>query len=322
MILAGDIGGTKTFLALYDSPAPGSPHRDASYSSRDFSSLEEILDRFVDSASRRALRAACFAVAGPVIDGRSKATNLPWELDEERLAERLGSRVRLVNDLEGAGHGLSCLGQDQVEVLQAGVKRRGSVALIAAGTGLGEGFIVQTPDGDHVIASEGGHADFAPRTELETALLGYLRRECGHVSYERVLSGPGLHNIYRSLRDSGFADEPDWLRERLATDDPSAAISEIGLAGGHPLCATALDVFVSVYGAEAGNLALKTFALGGVFVAGGIAPKILPKLRDGSFLAAFCDKGRMADLMRSIQVSVVLTPRLVLLGAAAVARKL
>lgn len=320
MILAGDIGGTKTLLALYEnSGGTPSPVREESYRSGDFTSLEDMLLRFLGRAPRAALRAACFAVAGPVIDGRSRTTNLPWELDEGRLAEVLSTRVRLLNDLEGAAHGLVLIGRDRLEVLQAGVQRPGNMALIAAGTGLGEAILVRAGERYHAVASEGGHADFAPRTDQEIALLGYLRNEYGHVSYERVLSGPGLHNIYRFLRDSRAVAEPEWLRERLEAGDPSATISEVALAAGHPLCTAALGLFVSIYGAEAGNLALGALALGGVFVAGGIAPRILPALRDGAFVEAFADKGRLADLLRSIEVSVVLDPRLTLIGAAAVA---
>lgn len=323
MILAGDIGGTKTLLALYeDAGEAPSPVREESYRSGDFPSLEDVLRAFLDRAPHAALRAACLAVAGPVIDGRSRITNLPWELDEGRLAGTLGSRVKLLNDLEGAAHGLLSVRPDQLEVLQRGVKRQGNMALIAAGTGLGEAILVLAGERYHVVASEGGHADFAPRTDREMALLGYLRNEYGRVSYERVLSGPGLHNIYRFLRETGFAAEPEWLRERLAARDPSAAISEVALSAGHPLCTAALELFVSIYGAEAGNLALRALALGGVFVAGGIAPKILPALRDGAFVDAFADKGRLADLLQSLEVSVVLDPRLTLMGAAAVAREL
>lgn len=320
MILAGDVGGTKTLLALYD--AAGGALREKIYPSTEFDSLAEILRRFLGEAGSEPLEAACFAVAGPVIEGRSRPTNLPWELDEPALAEVLGARVKLVNDLEGAAHGLLTLGPDDLALLQPGIQRRGNLAVIAAGTGLGEAIVVRAGEGYHVVASEGGHADFAPRSDLEAALLGYLRREYGHVSYERLLSGPGLQNLYRFLRDSGVAPEPGWLRDRLAEEDPAAVISEVGLAAGHPLCSQALDLFVSIYAAEAGNLALKALALGGVYVAGGIAPKILPKLRDGAFTRAFADKGRLADLMRSLPVRVVLNPHVALIGAATVARGL
>ncbi len=324
MILAGDVGGTKTLIALFDeSRGTLSPVREETFSSRDFRSLEDVLSKFLNRESREALRAACFAVAGPVIEGRIKTVNLPWELDERSLAASLRTSVKLLNDLEGAAYGLPSIAPAELAVLQAaGEKRHGNIALIAAGTGLGEAILVREDERHHVVATEGGHADFAPRTDLEASLLGYLRKEYGHVSYERVLSGPGLVNIYRFLRDSDDAAEPEWLRERLATGDPSAAISEVALTVGHPLCTAALDLFVSIYGAEAGNLALKSLAFGGVFIAGGIAPKILPKLRDGSFVKAFVDKGRLTDLMRSLDVSVVLNPRLALIGAAVVARRL
>lgn len=322
MILAGDVGGTKTLLALFDASAPRSPVREATYPSGEFGSLAEILQQFLDAGSRGRLQGACFAVAGPVIEGKSRPTNLPWELAEEELAALLGTRVRLLNDLQGTGYGVLTLAPEESVTLQAGVARPGNMAVIAAGTGLGEAILVRTDAGPHVVASEGGHADFGPRTELEDALLAYLRREFGRVSYERLLSGPGLQNIYRFLRDSGIAPEPDWLRDRLTAEDPAAVISEVGLAAGHPLCVRALDLFVSIYGAEAGNLALKAFALGGVFVAGGIAPKILPTLQEGSFVAAFVDKGRLSGLMRSLPVRVILNPRVALIGAATVAREL
>jgi glucokinase len=258
-----------------------------------------------------------------VVDGRCVTTNLPWQLDEGVLARAIPApRVRLLNDLEAAAHGVLTLPPDKVEPLQAGKARKGNMVLIAAGTGLGEAILVWDGARHLVIASEGGHADFAPRNDLEVDLLRFLQKEFGHVSYERVLSGPGLYNIYRFLRDTGHALEPQWLGDRLRSGDPSAVVSEVGLAGGHPLCTTALDLFVSIYGAEAGNLALKALAVGGVFIGGGIAPKISAKLADGSLLAAFSDKGRYRDLMGSIPVHLVLDPRAPLLGAAHVAREL
>lgn len=263
------------------------------------------------------LRVACFGVAGPVIQEKSTVTNLPWELDESKLGEALQvPRVKLLNDLEATAYGVLHLEPADFSVLQPGVKRKGNIAVIAAGTGLGEAILYWDGERHHPLSSEGGHADFAPRTDHEIELLTYLRREFGHVSYERLLSGPGLFNIYRFLRDSGFAPEPDWLRSRLMQGDPADVISQIGLAREHVLCARALDLFASVYGAEAGNLALKAFAVGGVYVGGGIAPKILPKLQDGTFLHAFCDKGRFAELMQTIEITVSLNPRAPLIGAA------
>ena len=320
MILVGDIGGTKTLIALYQESEAGlSPVSEATYPSRDYPSLDAILHNFLGRERRGPIRAACFAVAGPVIDGRIKTVNLPWELDERTLAGVVQARVKLLNDLEGAGYGLPLIGAGEIEILQPGAQREGNMVLIAAGTGLGEALLIRNGDGYRVVATEGGHADFAPRSDREVALLEYLRKEYGHVSYERIVSGPGLHNIYRFLRDSGYATETEWLRERLAAGDPSAGISEVAQTGSHPLCVETLELFAAIYGAEAGNLALKSLAFGGVFVGGGIAPKILWKLCDGSFVRGFVDKGRLSELMRSIRVGVVLNPHLPLIGAAWVA---
>lgn len=321
MILAGDVGGTKTVLALFEERRGQlTLARDVTRPSREFPSLEAIVRDFLDGGPRPDVAAACFGVAGAVIDGHCVTTNLPWTLDEKVLSHAIPTpRVKLLNDLEAAAWGVMRLPAAELATLQAGTPRKGNMVLIAAGTGLGEALIVG--DGAHhqVIASEGGHADFAPRTERETELLGYLRREFGHVSYERVLSGPGLFNIYRFLLDTSGLAEPPWLKDRLASGDRSAVISEVGLGGGHPLCVEALELFASIYGAEAGNLALKALAVGGVYVGGGIAPKIRAKLSDGRFVAAFRDKGRFAGLMESIPVHLALNPRAPLLGAALVA---
>lgn len=290
--------------------------------SRDFSSLEAVIRGFVNAGARTPIAAACFGVAGVVVDGHVTTTNLPWTIDEKALQDAIPSpQVKLLNDLEAAAWGVLQLPPAELVCLQEGARRSGHKALIAAGTGLGEALILSEGTQHHVIASEGGHVDFAPRTARESALLDYLRREFGHVSYERVLSGPGLFNVYRFLRDTRGLVEPPWLRDRLQTGDRSATVSEIGLAGGHPLCVEALDMFASIYGAEAGNLALKVMALGGVYVGGGIAPKIRAKLADGSFIAAFRDKGRFAPLMESIPVQLALDPRAPLLGAALVAAR-
>ena len=318
MILAGDIGGTKTIIGLFEEAGNRlQVIREETFPSRNYSAFEEILDQFMGPGSRPPLHAACFGVAGPVIEGKSKATNLPWELDERRLAEALRvPRVKLLNDLEAAAYGMLQIEPTDLCVIQPSLTRKGNIAVIAAGTGLGEAILYWDGAQYHPIATEGGHADFAPRNDLEIDLLRYLQKEFGHVSYERVLSGPGLFNIYRFLRDSGIALEPEWLRMRIVEGDPGAVISEIGLAEEHPLCTQALDLFVSIYGAEAGNLALKTFAGGGVYVGGGIAPKILSKLKDSTFLHAFSDKGRFAELLRSIEVKVALNLRAPLIGAA------
>lgn len=324
MLLAGDVGGTKTALALWDErEADLRPVREAVVPSQETASLEDALHRFLAAGPRVKITAACFGVAGPVVGGRSVTTNLPWELDEARLAEAIHvKRVRLLNDLEATGEGVLGLGPNSLATLQSGTRQSGNMALIAAGTGLGEALLVWDGGRHAVIASEGGHADFAPRTEREMELLRFLAKEFGHVSWERVVSGPGLFNIYRFLRDTGGLREPAWLRERIDAGDPSAVVSEVALSGGHPLCIQALDLFVSLYGAQAGNLALTGLAVGGVFVGGGIAPKIRRKLVDGTFVAAFRDKGRLAELMAAIPVHLVLEPRAALLGAARVARDL
>jgi glucokinase len=324
MILAGDIGGTKTVIGLFEQAGDRlQAVREETFPSKSHATLEAILDRFLAGGSRPALRSACFGVAGPVIEGKSKTMNLPWELDEPSLEKALQvPRVKLLNDLEAAAYGMLHLEPTDLCVLQPGLKHQGNVAVIAAGTGLGQAILYWDGQHHHPIASEGGHADFAPHTDTEMELLIYLRREFGHVSCERLLSGPGLFNIYRFLRDSGDAAEPEWLRQRIAQGDPGAVISQIGLAGEHPVCTRALDLFNSIYGAEAGNLALKAFSVGGVYVAGGIAPKILPRLQDGAFVRAFTDKGRLSDLMRSIEVKVALNPRAPLIGAAHFALRL
>ena len=324
LLLAGDVGGTKTAVALFRSTASGVRLvREATLPSGEFKSLEAVVRRFLGTRPSVRIAAACFGVAGPVVDGRCVTTNLPWHVAEKSLARAIPApRVKLLNDLEAAAHGILTLPSRALAPLQEGKARKGNMVLIAAGTGLGEAILVWDGARHRVLASEGGHADFAPRNDLEIDLLRFLQKEFGHVSYERVLSGPGLHNIYRFLRDTGVAPEPQWLGDRLRSGDPSAVVSEVGLAGGHPLCVTALELFVSIYGAEAGNLALKALAVGGVYVGGGIAPKIQAKLVGGSFLAAFSDKGRYASLLGSIPVRLVLDPRAPLLGAAQVASEL
>ncbi len=326
MILAGDIGGTKTALALFEPVASGVRQvREAVFHSADYRSLDDILREFLRS-ERGALSAACFGVAGPIIAGRAQITNLPWILDEKLLAtETKAPHAKLLNDLEATAYGVLFLTDDGRSALNPAARagRSGNIAVIAAGTGLGEALLFRDDGQYHPIASEGGHADFAPRTDEEIELLRYLRaRFDGHVSCERVLSGPGIYNIYGFLRDMHYAAEPAWLAEKLAVSDPTPTIAESGLAGTTPLCVKTLDMFSAIYGAEAGNLALKCLALGGVFLAGGMAPKILPVLQNGSFMRAFTDKGRFAALMESLAVDVALNPRTALVGAAHYALRL
>lgn len=322
MILAGDIGGTKIALALLEPAGDGlRVLRDATFASKQYGSFEQVLAQFLAAEhGRPAIRAAGFAVAGPVIDGRSHTTNLPWILDEPVLASAIGApRVKLLNDVAAAAYGMLHLPPTDFSVLNAGAapRRDGNIAVISVGTGLGEGMLHWDGTQHYSIASEGGHGDFAPRSDQEIALLRYLtEKHGGHVSYERVLSGPGVHSIYCFLRDSGNAPESGWLAKQIESGDPSAAITQAGLSGEDRLCVATLELFCSIFGAEAGNLALKCVAVGGVFLAGGIAPKILPALQQGGFLRAFTDKGRLSELLRGIQVRVALNPRAPLVGAA------
>jgi glucokinase len=254
-----------------------------------------------------------------VVDGKVKTPNLPWLIDggELRRALKLDAPA-LLNDLEAAAYGIFTLEEDEFHTLNQGARHpTGSKALIAAGTGLGEATLHDDGRHFHPLASEGGHADFAPRDDLEIELLRHLIGRFGHVSYERVLSGPGFFNIYRFLKESGRFEEPTWLTERLAAgEDPSAVVAKAALAKEAEICVKALDLFVSIYGAEAGNLALRAKSLRGLYVGGGIAPKILDKLKDGAFMRAFTDKGRYADLLAAVPVHVVLNDQAALRGAA------
>ena len=324
MILAGDIGGTKTVLAIYDASAePLKIIREAVFKSRDFPQFDQILHQFLEDSPPVPIRAICLGVAGPIRNGECKTTNLPWRLSENALAKKFGvEKVRLLNDLEAAAYGMLFLKEGEMVMLNAGNAEKGNIAVIAAGTGLGEALLYWNGEAYSPMASEGGHADFAPQSDQETALFQYLRKEFGHVSCERILSGPGLYNIYCFLRDTGFAKEPEWLTAKLSQEDKSAVVSAMGLAQKDTNCVEALSLFASLYGAEAGNLALKFFAIGGVFVGGGIAPKILSKLQDGAFMRGFTEKGRYSDLMRAIPVHVAQNSRAPLIGAAQYTHKM
>jgi glucokinase len=327
VILAGDIGGTHTRLALFDA---GSDARDAEtievYASQKFDNLRDIVRIFVEENPVE-VDAACFGVAGPVHQQRAKISNLPWEVDGRALAELLGLRgadVIIANDLEATAHGIGALeSSDFVTVNEGEPDAEGNQALIAAGTGLGEAGLYWDGTRHHPFPSEGGHTDFAPRNELEAELLFRLAKNYGRVSYERVVSGPGLVNIYRFLKDSGRHEEPPWLAEAIqaAGDDPAPVISRHALAEDSELCARSLELFVSIYGAEAGNLALKLMATGGVFVGGGIAPKILSKLDNGGFMEAFVAKSRLRSVLERVPVRVITRKNTALLGAARRARR-
>ena len=318
LILAGDIGATSSRLALYEA-ADGrlALRAEETSPSRAHAGLEPIAAAFVERAGLRP-DLACLGVPGPVQGGRAEPVNLPWVVDGASLARQLGvSTVHLLNDLEAAAWGVPLLGPGDLLVLNEGAPgARGNAAVIAAGTGLGQAGLYWDGAMHRPFATEGGHVDFAPRNALEAELLHYLLARFPRVSYERVLSGPGLCHIYAFLRDSGRGRECASVVRAMERGDPAAAIAEAALDGSCALCGQALDLFVSLYGAQAGNLALALLATGGVYVGGGIAPKIRARLTGPAFMAAFTAKGRFADELRAVPVRVILDPRVALRGAA------
>ena len=318
MILSGDIGGTLARLAFFE--LIGRRLKLVAkkiYPSTESASLTEIATRFATEFGHPVDYAA-FGVPGPVRDKHAKLTNLPWLVDAAELARALRlPEVTLINDLEAKAHGLAALGPGDFAVLNEGLPdATGNAAVIAAGTGLGEAGLYWDGARHHPFATEGGHADFAPRNGLEIELLRYLLSRHEHVSYERVVSGPGLYNLYLFLRDTGRGKESPRIADAMRTQEPPMVISHAALEGQCGLCLQALDFFVSLYGAEAGNLALKTMATGGVYVGGGIAPAIVNKLREGRFMDAFTARGRMTTLLAGVPVRVILNPDTPLLGAA------
>jgi glucokinase len=318
MILAADIGGTSSRLAVFD-VKDGQLRRvvQERYASAGHNRLEEIV-RVFQSSHRLRIDHACFAVAGPVIGGRSDAPNLPWSVDASQLAREIGlASVGLLNDLEANAYGIPELGPEDLAVLNAGsTKAAGNQVVISAGTGLGVAGLYWDGQDHHPFATESGHADFAPNTDLEVDLLHHLRGKHGHVSWERVVSGPGLVAVYEFLRDTGRGSEPPWLRDALSKEDLAAVISRAAQDGSSEICRRALDLFTSVYGAEAGNAALGVLATGGVYVGGGIAPKIIDTLKRGIFMEAFLAKGRLRSLLEAMPVRVILNDLTALLGAA------
>jgi glucokinase len=322
-VLAGDVGGTKTILAVFSSEnGLDSPLGEATFSSGDYPSLESLVREFLSRVGVRVDRAS-FGVAGPVVGGRARITNLPWVLDEAALVAALGlSSVRLLNDLLAFAYALPLLRLSDLHTLNEGRREAGgAMAIIAPGTGLGEAYLVWDGNRYRAYPSEGGHADFAPTNALEAGLLEHLRRRFDHVSTERVSSGIGLRNIYDYLKESGRADEPKWLAEQLAgVDDPVPLIVKAALDENQPcrLCRATVDTFVSILGAEAGNMALRVMASAGIYLGGGIPPRILSVLQNGPFMEAFRRKGRMSGLMEAIPVHVVMNTKAVLLGAASV----
>lgn len=318
IILAGDIGATKTHLGLYRAGDSGLTRiSDHIYPTQEFPSLETIVGDFVKGHGP--VDVACVGVPGPVSSGRTRPTNIAWEIGEQSLSDVLnGASTRVVNDLAATAHGMLYLQPSDIVELHKGEEllQPANIAVIAAGTGLGEAGLIVVENDLRAVPTEGGHCDFAPRGAEQVALLQFLEREFGHASYERALSGPGLHNLYRFLLEYLPQPEPEWLGQEIAHGDASAVVSQVALAGRDSRCVHALELFTAIYGAEAANLALKFLALGGLYVGGGIAPKILQFMQEGSFMRAFLDKGRLNEILERIPVRISLNEEAALLGAA------
>lgn len=325
-LLAADIGATKTLIGIFRHDRDGlAAEASARLANADHAALADMLAAFLGQNRTGAVDAACIAFPGPVVNGRAQGTNIGWTVDRDSLPAVLDTpQVSIVNDMEAAARGMLLLPEADFALLNAGrpAGQPGNAAVLAVGTGLGEAILHWDGQDHRPIATEGSHADFAPGSEPEIALLRHLRqRHDGHVSWERVISGPGLVAIYRFLRRSAAA-EPAWLARSLADDDPAAAVSTAALQGRDPVCQDAVTLFARLLGAEAGNLALKCLATGGVYIGGGIAPQILPVLQGGAFMAGFTDKGRFAGLLSAIPVRVAMDDGAGLLGAARIAADL
>lgn len=320
MFLAGDVGGTKTRLALYrleDSKLIR--EQTDTFVSHDYSSLDEVVRSFL-SRHKISVTKSCFGVPGPVVNGEAQATNLPWILKEKHISQALNiPAVKLVNDLVATAAAVPYLTSDDLCTLHEGKAQKAEEAtfgVLAPGTGLGQAFLYVKSGQHYLMASEGGHIDFAPTTEIEFDLLQYLKSKYIHVSYERVLSGPGLFNIYTFLKDRGFAAEPPELRKRLSEEDPGRVITSSGRTGEYVLCAKALDIFASVLGAQAGNLVLTLIATSGIYLGGGIVANNYKKLADGTTVSSYLNKGRLSNLVKNTPLYVILDDHAALLGAA------
>ncbi|PKO10419.1 MAG: glucokinase [Chloroflexi bacterium HGW-Chloroflexi-2] len=316
--LVGDIGGTKTTLAI--TSAGGSP-RDflvkQTFPSKDFNSLEEMITLFLKGKEENLSRAS-FGIAGPIINDQVKATNLPWNISEKNMSEVLNLPVSLINDLSATAHAVPFLREDDLITLNNGNPvKNGSLAVIAPGTGLGEAFLVWDGKRYRPFPSEGGHSDFAPVDALQIQLLAYLQRKFNHVSYERLSSGKGLPNIYSFLKDEKVVEEPDWLRQQLEdVSDQTPVISRAALEGKAEIAIKTMELFTKILAAEAGNLALKILSNGGLYLGGGIPPRILPFLKNETFLTAFQNKGRFASFLQDVPIHVIRNPETALIGAA------
>jgi glucokinase len=316
MILAADVGATNARVGLFEfADQQLVPVTISKFRNSDYKSFGAVLDAFL--GADRHITSACFGIAGPVIDGKVHLTNLNWTIDQRECESQIGGTVSLLNDMEATGYGISQLRSEDLLVLNAGFSDgNAAAALIAAGTGLGESALQRNGLGRIPVPAEAGHADFAPNNDLETELLLYLRRKFGHVSWDRVLSGPGLHLIYEFLRDTDRGKEKPEIAELIRAGDPGAVISRAALRNDCELCVRALDIFVSIYGSESGNMALRYLARAGVYLGGGIAPKIRTKLTHGNFMKAFAGKGRMKAMLELVPVYVILNDQAALLGAA------
>jgi glucokinase len=319
MILAGDIGATRTRLAAFETE--GNRLQcvvEKTYMSQEHGGLPEILAQFIRTEGIP-VHSACLGVAGPVRSGRSKISNLPWVIDARELAKQLKlNSVGLLNDLEAYAYGIDALdSKDFITLSEGSEDAEGNRAVISARTGLGVAGLYWDGFRHHPFACEGGHADFAPRNELEIELLAYLQKKLGRISYERILSGPGIRNIYEFLRDMHKAEEPAWLAEQIqAAHDAPALISKMALEGKAPICDQTLAIFVSVFGAETGNCALRYMTTGGIFIGGIIAAKLVSRMQDPVFMQSFLDKGRMEALLKDMPVKVILNDDCGLIGAA------
>ncbi len=324
IVLAGDVGGTNARLALVDLDGRSARiTRESRYRSGDYPGLTPIVRRFCEEVASRPDR-ACFGIACPMVGDDCTAPNLPWTINAPKLAAEIGiPRTTIINDFVAVGYGIELLGASDLATLQEGSPTaHGPIALIGAGTGLGQGFLLWEGDHYRVLPSEGGHGDYAPRGKLQPGLLQFLGQQFGRVSWERLLSGPGMVNAYRYLLASAVALEQATVRAEMEKEDPATVITRHGLAKTDCLSDRALDLFCEVFGAQAGNLALTVVATGGVYLAGGIAPRIAERLKSGPFLTAFRDKGRMSELLSRIPVHVIMNPNVGLLGAAAVAARM
>ena len=329
LLLTGDIGGTKTILRLVEADIKEKTFKtikEEKYVSASFPDLVPMVEQFLGTGNQEKPESACFAIAGPVINNSSQLTNLSWDLDGKRLEQELNiDTVRLINDFAANSYGVLGLKDSELETLQLGeINNNAPIAVIGAGTGLGQGFLIPQGDSYQVFATEGGHSDFSPRNDLEFNLLKYLRSKLNtsHISVERVVSGQGIISIYQFLRDTNFTAESADIGEQIRlweqaiekTIDPAAIIAQ-GATTGDNLCLKTMTMFIEAYGAEAGNMALKLLSYGGMYIAGGIAAKNLSLMKDGDFLTAFQDKGRMTPLMERIPLHIVLNSEVGLLGA-------